>query len=476
MPDIASIRNRLDAVGQSHVLRFYDELPPASRAALLAQIESLDLEALPRLVEEYVRNKPRAETPDDLAPAPCFPADHADPRRPWDRGAAMRAGEALIRAGKVGAFTVAGGQGSRLGYDGPKGCYPGGAVTRKPLFQCVADWILAANKRYDARIPWYVMTSPLNHDATVAFFEEHRWCGLDRHDVTFFRQGVLPSFDLRTGRLLLAAKGEVATNPDGHGGSLRALRASGALDDMRARGVEHVCYTQIDNPIVRAIDPVFLGLHAAAPESSGEMSSKMVPKAHAGEKVGVFCESGGRVMVIEYSDLPERLAKETDAQGRLRFNAGSIAVHVIGRAFIERLTTGGLALPFHRAEKKVSHIDLDTGERIEPPEPNAVKLEAFVFDAIPLCERSIVLETRRIDEFAPIKNAEGADSPETSRRVQTARAAAWLESIGVRVPMNAHHEPDCALEIGPLTAMWPEDLRVAPDVPRSIPRGASMAI
>ncbi|TVQ59934.1 MAG: UDPGP type 1 family protein [Phycisphaerales bacterium] len=476
MPDTDRLRQRLRAAEQEHLLRFVDELDPALRDALFAQLEAIDIEAIPSLVQRYVRAAPESAAPADIEPAPCHPRDPADPRMPWDAGACRRAGEALIRAGKIAAFTVAGGQGSRLGYDGPKGCYPGGAVTEKPLFQCLADWIIAARERYDAAIPWCVMTSPLNHKATLEFFEAHDYCGLPREDVIFFSQGVLPSFDMHTGKVLLAQKHEAATNPDGHGGSLLALHASGALRELATRGVEHISYTQIDNPLVRVIDPVFIGLHTYDAASSGEMSSKMVPKAHAGEKVGVFCAAGGRVMVVEYSDMPEELSRATNPDGALRFNAGSIAVHMIGRAFIERLNAGkGFALPYHRAEKKVACVDPESGRPVVPAAPNAVKLEAFVFDAIPLCERSVVLETSRIEEFAPIKNAEGADSPETSRRVQTQRAAAWLEACGVDVPRDADGEPDCTLEISPRTAMWAEDLR-AEKTPRTIERGARTAL
>ena len=475
MPDIERLRQRLRAAGQEHLLRFADEITPAQRDALLRQIDGLDIEAIPAMVEHYVRAAPGGAAPEGLEPAECHPRDPADPRRPWDAGACRRAGETLVRAGKVAAFTVAGGQGSRLGYDGPKGCYPGGAVTGKPLFQCLADWILAARERYDARIPWCVMTSPLNHKATIEFFEAHGYCGLPKDDVIFFSQGVLPSFDLRTGKVLLAQKHEVATNPDGHGGSLLALHASGALRELRARGVEHISYTQIDNPLVRVIDPVFIGLHTYEAASSGEMSSKMVPKAHAGEKVGVFCRAGGRVMVVEYSDMPAELSGATNRDGSLRFNAGSIAVHAIGASFIERLNAGdGFALPYHRAEKKVPCVDPETGAPINPGAPNGVKLETFVFDAIPLCARSVVLETSRVEEFAPIKNAEGADSPETCRRVQTQRAAAWLEACGVDVPRDTNGDPDCTLEINPRTAMWADDMKSA-ELPREIERGAKLA-
>lgn len=456
----AELVRRLKAADQGHVLRFFDQLDADARRRLVAQAEGIDLESLPRLVDEYVRRKPAFALPADVAPAPYYPADPESPTRRWDRDRFRAVGEELLRAGKVAAFTVAGGQGTRLGYDGPKGCFPAGAVTGKPLFEIFAEGLLATRRRYGSVVPWYIMTSPLNHAATEEYFAGRDFFGLGRENVMFFRQGVMPSLDLATGRMLLAARDEIATNPDGHGGSIRALQASGALTDMRKRGVEQISYFQVDNPIVRVVDPVFLGLHASAPDSSGEMSSKMIPKAYPEEKLGVFCAAGGRIQVIEYSDLPMDLQRERLPGGGLRFLAGSIAVHAMSVEFVTRLNTdASFSLPYHRAEKKVAFLDLESGRIVEPDKPNAVKLERFVFDALPLCRSSIVYETDRTEEFAPIKNAEGVDSPESSARIQTARAARWLEARGVAVPRKADGEPDCTIEISPLTALEPAELK-----------------
>lgn len=472
--DLETVRRRLADVDQTHVLSFHDELPPERRRALLAQIDALPLEDLPRLIEEYVHARPSLDLdPASLEPAPYYPNDPDSDMRAWDRQRYVRAGEDLLRAGKVAAFTVAGGQGSRLGFEGPKGEFPAGPVTGKPLFRMLAEWIIAGERRYDVAIPWYVMTSPINHDETVAFFEAHDHFGHRAEDTMFFPQGVMPSLDLRTGRLLLADKGTVATNPDGHGGSLRALSTSGAIDDMRARGIEQISYFQVDNPIVRAIDPTFLGLHVAAPDSSAEMCAKVVLKTDPKEKVGVICRTPRGIEVVEYSDLPDDLANRRDPDGQLSYRLGSIAIHVIGVEFVARLNEGahGFSLPFHRAEKKVPCIDPATGEPIEPEQPNAVKLETFVFDALRLAQRPLVYETDRIDEFAPIKNAHGVDSPESSARIQTLRAARWLESMGVEVPRRADGEPDCTLELSPLTQTDPSAA-----LPASIERGARVAL
>lgn len=480
MPDhaeqLARVKRRLDAVGQAHLLTFLNRLDTAGQRALVKQLDALNLEALPGLIEKYVRAKPGFAPGGEILPAPYYPQNPDSPAHRWDRAAMKRAGEELLKAGQVAAFTVAGGQGTRLGYDGPKGQYPAGAVTKKPLFQCLAEWILAASRRYGKPIPWYIMTSPLNHEATGNYLRMHKWFGLAEKDVMLFQQGEMPSMDMKTGKVLLAEPGVVATNPDGHGGSLLALWRSGAIADMRTRGVKHISYVQVDNPLARAIDPVFLGLHAAAPDSSAEMSSKMVAKTDPGERVGVFAKVGGKAAVIEYSDLPKELAEARNADHTLKFNAGSIAIHVIGVEFVAKLNqSGDFALPFHRAEKKVAYTDLEDGRRVEPLQANAVKLEAFVFDALPLCKSSIVYETDRIDEFAPIKNAEGADSPRTCAEIQTERAARWLEKAGVEVPRDDSGKPTCTLEISPLTAMDWDDLRGVA-LPKKIAPGAELAL
>jgi UDP-N-acetylglucosamine/UDP-N-acetylgalactosamine diphosphorylase len=298
------------------------------------------------------------------------------------------------------------------------------------------------------------MTSDANDAQTRGFFKQHNFFGYPSGDVFFFQQGMMPAFDMATGNILLDEKDSLALSPDGHGGSLRALDRSGALADMRKRGVEHLAYFQVDNPLVHAIDPLFLGLHDL---TGSEMSSKTIPKAHATEKVGNFVIGDGKLQVIEYSDLPEELAKRT-GPGGLLFNAGSIAIHALRVSFVERLNHGGqLKLPWHRAEKKVPYVDA-SGNPVKPEKPNAIKLEQFVFDAIPLAENAIVYQTKRDEEFSPVKNAQGDDSPATSRRDQIRRAAEWLELAGVNVH-RAHGEPASTLEISPLFATSAQQLK-----------------
>lgn len=458
----AAAMQTLDPIGQDHVLTWYDRLDDVGRDQLLDQIEGIDWPEVARLVETHVKHKPVFELPEDVQPAPCYPYEPRDDAMRARYAEARKRGEGLVAAGKVAAFTVAGGQGTRLGWPGPKGTFPATPIRELPLFACFAEYLHNIQKRHDCVVPWYVMTSPVNHADTLAFFEERSYFGLDPANVMLFPQAMMPAIDMNSGKVLLATTSSLALSPNGHGGSLKALHTSGAIADMRERGVEQISYFQVDNPIVRCIDPLFIGLHAM---DDAQMSSKMLPKAEPMEKLGNFALVNGKMSVIEYSDLPEELAYQTLDNGELRFRAGSIAIHIIRRDFVESLNAeGGFGLPFHRAEKKVEYVDLDGGQTINPKQPNAVKLETFVFDALPMCENSIVYETDRGDEFAPIKNASVSgnvvvDSPDSSKQLQIDRAKSWLRENGVEVA------DDAVVEVSQVTAIYPGDLasRKLPD-------------
>jgi len=238
-----------------------------------------------------------------------------------------------------------------------------------------------------------------------------------------------------------------------------ALWKSGAIADMKNRGITQISYFQVDNPIVRCVDPMFIGLHDL---DGAQMSSKMLPKVFSKERLGNFCLLDGKVTVIEYSDLPDELAEQRvgGPGGELRFRAGSIALHAIRVDFVEEINAGigGFGLPFHRAEKKMACLDVETGAPVKPEQPNAVKLETFVFDALPLARTSIIYETDRCDEFAPIKQTHGVDSPESSAAITNERNARWLQAAGIPIPRKPDGTPDCLLEIAPSFALYPEDI------------------
>jgi UDP-N-acetylglucosamine/UDP-N-acetylgalactosamine diphosphorylase len=445
--DIANLRAALKKIGQEHVLRFHDSLDAAGQSRLINQIQELDLPAIAELAETYVRNRPLAPLPAKIEPVVPLP-HQPDARRKSLYEQAEARGRQLLSDGKIAAFLVAGGQGTRLGYDGPKGQFPVTPIKNKPLFQVFAEQILSHSRRAGRPVPWYIMTSNANDAATQSFFKANHFFGLNPADVVFFIQGMMPAFAM-DGKLLLESRDSLALSPDGHGGSLRALHKSGALADMRRRGVEHLSYFQVDNPLVHVIDPLFLGLHD---QTGSEMSSKTISKAHALEKVGNFVTGDGKLQVIEYSDLPKELALQTAFDGTPMFNAASIGIHALRVSFVERLNASGrLALPWHRAEKKVPCLD-DSGNAIKPEKPNAVKLEQFVFDAIPLAANAMAYETTRAEEFSPVKNAEGDDSPATCKRDQIRRNARWLGECGVSVN-------DAVVEISPLHAESAAELR-----------------
>lgn len=434
------LARRLRAVGQEHLLRHAEELEGPLKARFIRDLERTDFQELARL---FAASAEEAEPQGPLEPLPCVV-------RGADTGAdreTERIGWELLREGRVAAFLVAGGQGSRLGHPGPKGTFRATPVAGKPLYRLFAEKLRARARAGRARIPLYIMTSPDNHEETVSFFEENSLFGLDREDLQFLVQGVLPAMG-EDGRVLLEGPGRIFTSPDGHGGSLRALDKSGALADMRTRGVDVIFYFQVDNPLVRLCDPVFLGHHVL---SRSEFSSKAVPKSDPYERVGILLSAGGVPRVIEYSDLPDELRHQRDEDGRLRFRAGSIAIHAMQRSFVERLNDGGLQLPHHRARKRVT-VSEGSGS---PAEVQAVKLETFVFDALPRATGTLVMEVAREEEFAPIKNRHGADSPRTSREAQSRLHASWLEGAGVQVPRDKTGNPLHAVEIGPLFADGP---------------------
>jgi UDP-N-acetylglucosamine/UDP-N-acetylgalactosamine diphosphorylase len=341
---------------------------------------------------------------------------------------------------------VAGGQGTRLGFDAPKGSFPLGPVSERSLFELQAQKIRGLSRRYGRPLPWYVMTSPATDAATRAFLSSHDWFGLPERDVFFFCQGTVPALDFE-GRLMLESRDRIAESPDGHGGSLTALEGSGALDDLEERGVTTLSYYQVDNPLVRIADPVYLGFHASV---GAEMSCKVVSKCDPMEKMGVVARCGGQLGIVEYTELDDEHRYARDEDGELSYWAGSTAIHLLETSFVRRVARDAeTVLPFHASAKKIPCLD-EEGRRVEPSEPNGYKLERFVFDALPAADPAVIVEARREEEYSPVKNAEGADSPETARRALIAEVRRWLLAAGLEPPEDpARIEVDHSLIDGP---------------------------
>jgi UDP-N-acetylglucosamine/UDP-N-acetylgalactosamine diphosphorylase len=450
----AKAKQLLNKYNQGHLLTFWSELNERERHNLLVQIEQLEFDRIEEKISRYVKNPASSGLSKDFSAAPAYPAlpQTAQQKEKYNR--AKQLGIELISNGKVAAFVVAGGQGTRLGFDGPKGDFAISPVKNKTLFRLFAETIKAAGIKYNFQPRWYIMTSPPNHTQTLEIFRQNNFYGLEPQSVFIFQQGTEVNFST-DGKILLAEKDALSASPDGHGGSLKALYKSGAVADMKGRGIEYISYFQVDNPLINIFDPLFVGLHVM---DKTEMSSKALVKASPFEKIGNFCLVGGKIRVIEYSDLPDELAEKKNPDGSFVFLLGSIAIHVISRVFVEQLNVKGFALGYHRAVKKIPYVDLQTGEKIEPQEPNGIKLETFVFDALSLAKASVILETIRSEEFAPVKNAVGTDSPQVARKMMIARAASWLAQAGIKTPTKPDGSIDCRIEVAPSFALCKEDV------------------
>ncbi len=449
----------LERRGQSHLFQFWDALDALERARLLSEIQAVDFDRLHGLVTRLVH----AEDVDlDIEPGEIEPIDvvrlpETDGERALRRRSAGIGGD-MLASGEVAIVLVAGGSGTRLGFEGPKGTFPIGPVSSASLFQIHAEKVLALSRRHGRSIPLYIMTSPDNHEATIRFFEAHDRFGLEH--VRCFMQGRMPAVDRSTGRVLMASRSQLALTPDGHGGVIAALAsrtaegAESCLEEMQGLGIKTVFYFQVDNPLVRVADPTFLGLHR---EHESEMSFKVIERLEPEEKLGVIVRAGGRPRVIEYSDLTPELAARRLASGALALWAGSIAVHILEVAFLERLSRDS-QLPFHKAIKKTPHVD-DRGVEVRPEAPNAVKFEQFIFDALPEAGRALVVETDRASEFEPLKNAVGPESPATVHQRMSDQFGAWLEQAGAIVSRRSDGSVAFGVEISPLFALDAAELK-----------------
>jgi UDP-N-acetylglucosamine/UDP-N-acetylgalactosamine diphosphorylase len=443
------LRERFAAFGQGHVFRFWGSLGSSAQARLTAQAAEIDLAAL--AAADRATRALAAPGARGLEPAPVerLPSQGGDPRL---AAAAMERGEAMLAAGRVAALVVAGGQGTRLGFEGPKGAFALGPLTGRTLFEQQAQKIQRLRRRYGRPLPWYIMTSAATNEETRALFRNHAFFGLSEGDVFFFQQHMIPALDFE-GRLILDRPDHIFESPNGHGGSLTGLVASGALDDMERRGVSSIYYYQVDNPLGRMGDPVYLGFHETA---GAEMSCKVIAKLDPQEKMGIIARVDGRLGVVEYTELDDEHRNARGPDGKLLYWAGNIAIHVIEVAFVRRVAADAdRILPYHASAKKIPTID-DHGRPVQPNAPNGRKLERFVFDALPAARSVTVLETRREEEYSPIKNASGADSPQSARRDLMAVYRRWLEDAGVEgIPAAGAIEIDHAVFDGP------DDLRAS---------------
>lgn len=479
MASEADLRARLQRAGQQHLLRFCAELAPEPRAALLAQLEALEPEALRQHCQRAAAAcaRPPGPPPDlaarlqPLPPERVGSASEGDPqtRRLWEEE-----GLHQIALNKVAVLLLAGGQGTRLGVTYPKGMYQVGLPSQKTLYQLQAERIRRveqlAGERHGTRctVPWYIMTSEFTLGPTARFFKEHDFFHLDPNNVIMFEQRMLPAvtFD---GRAILERKDKVAMAPDGNGGLYSALEDHQILEDMERRGVEFVHVYCVDNILVRLADPVFIGFCVLRGADCG---AKVVEKAYPEEPVGVVCQVDGVPQVVEYSEISPEVAQLRAPGGGLLYNAGNICNHFFTRDFL-RMVTRELEhlLQPHVAVKKVPCVD-EHGNPVKPLQPNGIKMEKFVFDVLPFAKNFVAFQVLREEEFSPLKNADSADrdSPSTSRRALLAQHCRWalragarfLDVHGARLPeqpsLPGSTEPPAICEISPLVSYAGEGL------------------
>ncbi len=435
----------LEKNDQGHVLRFWDVLDAGERAQLLDQVAGLDFASIARMRGMLTSKSAAAAAAEPTAPEVVELTDDA-------RAAAYAAGEAELHAGKVAVLLVAGGQGSRLGYEGPKGAYSIGPVTGRPLFYFHARKIVGLCRRYGVRIPFYIMTSDVNDAATRTHFEDHNYFGLDRNDVTFFMQGMWPALDEK-GRIMLDQPGHIFMSPDGHGGTLTALDKDGCLADMERRGINTVFYFQVDNPLVEIADPAFIGLHVVR---RADISVKLCAKRDPKEGLGVVVEREGRCEMVEYTELTDEQANRRTAAGELYFKYGSVAIHVFSLPFLK--TEAGKAMPLHLAHKKIP-VCSENGTAVQPTKNNGYKFEKFIFDVLPDARAVVNLAFERAEEFSPVKNAAGSDSPATCKHDMQAKWLRWFKAAGIQMPVTAAGAPVFPMEIDPAYALDVTDLK-----------------
>lgn len=443
LPSEEDIRDRFCAADQGHLFRFWDELDSDGRSSLIRQLAAIDLDLLQRLVEVHLAGPKSTRTP-AIEPGAVLPVP-SSPEEWEDTQVSREAGEESLREGRVAMLLVAGGH---MGDVASKGLVLITPVTHKPLFALIAQKVLAVRRRYGCSVPLLTLVAPSNHAAIQRFFEQNQYFGLDPEDVIFLEQGMLPAVD-RDGRLLLTERGRVFLSPDGHGGVFRALLRSGILDQLDERGIESVFYFQVDNPLVKVGDPVFVGHHL---RSDADFSLKVVRKRSAEERVGVYSIVDGRPGIIEYSDLTDDQKSLEDDRGELKLWAGSVGIHLFRSSFLRQIASGEYSLPYHMSRRQVPYVD-DRGERVQPSEENSVRFESFVFDALPFASKVVAMEVVREEEFAPVKRMEGEDSAATAVRAQSALYRAWLAAAGIPVA-----DEEARVEIGPLFALDKEEL------------------
>ncbi|MCI8353028.1 MAG: UDPGP type 1 family protein [Clostridia bacterium] len=390
---------------QEQLLRCYDKLIEAKKEELLDQILKIDFDHMQKLYEETKGKKDFKNF--DIEPLPYVDKEKLEKE---EKEKYQKDGTEIIKSGRYAVVTMAGGQGTRLGHDGPKGTFELEVNPKRPLFTLLSETIREAIEKYDAVIPWYIMTSKENNSQTQEFFKRHNYFEMGEENVKFFIQNEMPMIDT-TGKILVDDKGMVKQAADGHGGIFEAMRKEGILEDMRSRGIEWIFIAGVDNVLAKMVDPILTGL---AINRKCLAAGKSVVKNNPKEKVGVFCKKDNKPSVIEYTEITDEMAEAIDENGELLYGESHILCNLFNIKAVEEISIN--KLPYHSAFKKAKYID-ENGVIVVPQEPNAYKFEAFIFDAFERLNDMAIMRVKREEEFAPVKNAEGVDSPETAKNL-----------------------------------------------------------
>ncbi len=401
----AELKAKVEKYGQAQIMSNYSNLSDELKKELEEQIERIDFEKSNKLFEQ---TKQEVSFENDV----IEPISYIDKEKLSNEEYSkyLKLGEDAIKAGEYSIVTMAGGQGTRLGHSGPKGTFDIGLDSHKSIFEILTDSIKQDSEKYGVLIPWYIMTSKENNDETVEFFEKNNYFGYNKNFVKFFEQGKLPMVD-ESGKILINEKGVIKEASDGHGGIFQSMKRGNVTEDMKQKGVKWAFVGPVDNVLVKMVDPILLGIMI---DKNAPAGGKSVVKANPEEKVGVFCKRNGKPGVVEYTEISKEMAERTDANGELVFGESHINCNMFSVDAIE--TVANKSLPYHIAHKKASYLD-ENGNLVVPEKPNAYKFESFIFDAFDMLDDMAILRVKREEEFAPVKNAEGNDSPETAREL-----------------------------------------------------------
>ena len=391
---------------QDHIISLLNKSDEDKKQEIIDQLNHIDLH---QLMELYDNTKKQIEVKNNKIEAISYHDKEKIEKKQkekWDE-----IGKKIIQNGEYAVITMAGGQGTRLGHNGPKGTFKLDVYGKgKYLFEILTENLKEANQKYNTTIPWYIMTSRENNKETVSFLEKNNYFGYDKKSVTIFTQNEMPLINTE-GKLLISKDLKIKEASDGNGGTYSSLRASGCLSEMKEKGIKWVFIGGVDNALLKMADVTFLGM---TKDLGYEIASKSVVKANPHEKVGVFCKINGRPKIIEYAELPEKMAEERDNNGELRYGESNIMCHLYTIEAIEKISQETLI--YHSAFKKNSYLDKN-GREIIPETPNSYKFESFIFDAFEFFDDMGLLRVKREEEFAPVKNREGADSPKTAKEL-----------------------------------------------------------